>query len=263
MSSANSNSDMHYEEPFSMKVNGIREKLNNYVKSVDICKLVKEHGAIMAGGSISYLVTDIGNIKDIDIFVPKKNIDAFEEAIVNGGWKRELRSTYAEYTKDNYYIGKDKVLYRGNFFNVENDEKKLDIMCVDNNTEMHKDIILGFDLSCCQFWYDGNEEEKVHGTDKNALNGKANVTPKYVDIETSRTKERISKYTKKGFTIYRDGKEISSPSIEESLQNLSINDPLYVDKKTLLIDGDNRAWIEEKGQKIEMVPKDQYNCVIA
>lgn len=240
-------------------INKIDKKLATYIKDVKGFKeILEKHNAYIAGGFLLSAITDNSfETSDIDIYVSAINFDSLFESfsriedsdiIKIIDYRHILSTTIRKNTEHKCYNSKeekknklecsfimaseyDQAFFKKNNIKFKIDFKlkynnlilKCDIMVINTNTPV-LNVINNFDLTCCQLWYNGSEFNGSHLED--IKQKKAQLNKDYIESLLNNNyfiKNRIEKYTKRGF-------EIKIPTHIYKLKNIDKKSITDIDK---------------------------------
>ena len=168
------------------------------VDTTGLTKLLREHNAIIAGGSVLASLGQYDSIRDLDIYVNLKNAQNFYNAVFK--YRSEI-NTYGNHTAppyDSSFLIQNNILGR---YNISLTRLPADIMIVSDDVSVES-VVENFDLSFCKVWYNGSEiftNNYQDILDRRGTLGK-NYLEAYLKGNTF-TVKRIKKYTRRGYTI--------------------------------------------------------------
>ena len=165
--------------------------------------LLKETEALVAGGFI--LQSCIGGSierRDIDIYVPVKNIPKFMHGMFQNETSLMRLASSTSYSASLYchsFLRKNGI--RKVYSVASVNKRAMDIMSV-RNKRTPLAVVNNFDLTFCQVWYDGESVFASHPDDIKSKNGKLRKEYCKTLLEGNRfLKRRVQKYIKSGFKI--------------------------------------------------------------
>lgn len=192
--------------------------------------LLKETGAIVAGGSVAHSITGDNIIKwyqytmDIDIYVNVRYFTTVKNFFKTHGYINGSRTNRSS-PYDQSFMAKNGIQKRWNVTNKDNDTKwisdsnspstQVDLMKIANRIKT-TDVASNFDLTFCEAWYDGENIYAMYPND--IINKKGLVKPDYVASYAFGNEflvARAHKYMSRGFTI----------GLAASSENIIIHNP--------------------------------------
>jgi hypothetical protein len=221
---------LYFTDPDSIKrtidtlVNQIEVKFpKTKKKSINsFFRKMKEHGVLMAGGSILHVLTyneqtstNDRYVNDFDLYSPLESIPEMVEIIERDFLGLRLPDRYASMYSMSFLRknGISKVISFSNAkqlrprqytqsWQIEYYEKGvLDLMQLKKGIRPI-DVVSNFDLTFCQVWFDGEKFFATHPEETRQKRGSMN--PEYIPTYLRGNmflKNRFEKYVKKGFTI--------------------------------------------------------------
>lgn len=176
-----------------------------------IVEMLKKYHCILSGSLVTSSYTDMINYEptDYDIYTHNVFIQEILEKLINEcGYIISNINLSSPYNSSLFF--KNKINMRitlekeylknenGKMFDFAN---SIDIMVIDRDTPLHS-VIENFDLTFCRNWYNGIH---IYSYNKNdVVNKEGELLPDYVKLYCKGNKfiiNRITKYTKRGFTI--------------------------------------------------------------
>ena len=197
------------------------EHIVNYI----IVSLI-ETNAVIAGGSVLAAYTYTNNIKDLDIYVNKKNAIKLRENLA------KLKYNFASYNiqsqYDQSFFIKNNILARFTLM-MHYKLPTIDIMIVPDNIDVRQ-VVTNFDLTFCEIWYDGIN---VYASNpKDFIEKKGTLKSDYLEnllLNFNKfTINRIKKYIRKGFTISYNTQNKNHIISEKQAKKKPINSEKWV-----------------------------------
>ncbi len=166
----------------------------------NIDQLLKNNGALIAGGSVLGALLERNWGSDMDIYVPipnDKSIHAlFREEFLESTTKRYKSSEYCS-----SFMRKNGIRTVVNYIAAD---YNIDVMAVRKRTTPLQ-VVQNFDLTFCQVWYDGEDVWATHP--EHIQNKSGELQGEYVPVYFSGNfflRKRMRKYLFRGFTIRAD-----------------------------------------------------------
>jgi len=200
-----------------------------------LCTLLKDTGAIIAGGSVLQAFQDAGGSdavikkQDIDIYVPVKTAKAFFNAFVRDNVLAILNTEKVGNIRERSY---KSALYCSSFlqkngiikvYNYVSKSVEFDVMIV-RNRRTPLQVVNNFDLTFCQIWFDGQTIRASHPEDIKQKSG--TLQGEYVDLFLKGNKflhNRIQKYGERGYKVVLDPQS-SNKDITKAVRVLKSDD---------------------------------------
>lgn len=225
-------------------IDKIDKKLKLYIKDINTFKTtLRNHNAYIAGGFLlSAIAVDKFETNDLDIYVSALNFDSLIDTLniipnCDKLYFRNLADAEGNFYFEKYDTDKNcKFIiaseYDHSFFKKNNIKLKISINCsgskflkidimVINAGVPVLDVIKNFDLTCCQLWYNGSEFNGTHLADINKK--KAYLNEGYASSLLNNNffiKNRMEKYTDRGFTIEIPIHKYEIPEKEKSIKDI-------------------------------------------
>ena len=181
--------------------NHLLRHFHHSVDTTGLTKLLRDHNAIIAGGSVLGSLSENSYIRDLDIYVNLKNAQNFYNALFK--YQPEIYAYgYGNHTAppyDSSFLIQNNILGRYNIYLFGTIQT--DIMIVSDDVSVES-VVENFDLSFCKVWYNGTEIFTNHYQD--ILERRGTLGQNYLEAYlkgNTFTMKRIKKYTRRGYTI--------------------------------------------------------------
>lgn len=259
------NQNIQANNSVAVQVRKILVQLYNEALVKFIEKILKNHNALIAGGSILSCILGRSNrplyrINDLDIYVGANDAYKLYKKLEASPLFEEIGyNTFVAPEYDASFFKKNHIVFRTSFqCKVESILLRLDIIVVDKDHGITK-VVSNFDLKCCEVWY---MHDKPSDKFQVYCSSQINMTyllkkqtflsndyfKSYINGNTY-IKNRLEKYNRRNFKIYFG--DINNTQIDNTKLTSVLKIELtayedHVDKKKSMDPAANEMWLLKK-----------------